>query len=144
MASTSRKGEGDFSSISYQQGTVAEAMRAGVISCQPETPLRKVAQMMAEERIHCIIVSDDGGWGAVTDVDLLRAVDGDLEATTAGEIAASDLPTVSARESLERAGQLMVEHEVSHVLVVDPDSQRPAGVLSTLDVAGVLGWGRTG
>lgn len=126
---------------SYEQATVGEAMRSGVISCEPETRLAEVARMMAQERIHCVVVGGDGGWGVVADIDLLRAAEGDLEAITAGEVAGSDLPTVSEAERLDRAGQLMVEHEVSHVLVVDPDSERPVGVLSTLDVARVLGSG---
>jgi CBS domain-containing protein len=37
----------------------------------------------------------------------------------------------------------MVEHEVRHALVVDPRSGRPVGVLSTLDLAGVLAAGRS-
>lgn len=134
--------EGSYRTLSYERATAGDAMRKGVISCARETPLREVAQTMAREHIHCVVVSDDEGWAAVTDIDLLRAAESDLETTTAGEIAAGDLPTVSAGERLDRAGQLMVEHEVSHVLVVDPSSKRPVGVLSTLDVAGVLGWGR--
>jgi CBS domain-containing protein len=35
----------------------------------------------------------------------------------------------------------MVEHGVSHLLVVD-DARRAVGVVSALDVAGVLAWGR--
>jgi CBS domain-containing protein len=32
----------------------------------------------------------------------------------------------------------MVEHEVTHVVVVEPRSARPVGVLSTLDIARAL------
>jgi hypothetical protein len=36
----------------------------------------------------------------------------------------------------------MVRNGVSHVVVVDDaERQRPIGVLSTLDLAGVLAWG---
>jgi CBS domain-containing protein len=34
--------------------------------------------------------------------------------------------------------QLMAEHEVTHVIVVERHSGRPIGVLSTLDVARAL------
>jgi CBS domain-containing protein len=34
----------------------------------------------------------------------------------------------------------MDEHDVTHLIVAD--SGRPIGILSTLDVAGVLAWGR--
>jgi CBS domain-containing protein len=142
MAHASPGPEGSYRTQSYEHATVGDAMRQEVISCPPETPLRSVAQTMAQEHIHCVIVGDDERWGAVTDIDLLRLADADLATTTAGEVAARDLPSVSADERLDRAGQLMVEHEVSHLLVVDPRSARPIGVLSTLDVAGILGWGR--
>ena len=41
------------------------------------------------------------------------------------------------------AAQLMSEHEVSHLVVVQPHSGHPVGVLSALDLAGVLAWGGT-
>ena len=37
---------------------------------------------------------------------------------------------------------MMIEHEVTHLVVVDPQSDKAVGVLSTLDVAGLLAWGR--
>jgi len=36
----------------------------------------------------------------------------------------------------------MVRHAVSHALIVDPRSDRPVGVVSTLDIAGIVAWGR--
>ena len=51
--------------------------------------------------------------------------------------------TVRAEERLARAAQLMTEHEVAHLVVVHPDDGHPIGILSTLDVAGVLAWGGT-
>jgi hypothetical protein len=35
----------------------------------------------------------------------------------------------------------MQAHSVSHVMVVDPGSNEPLGVVSTLDVAGIVAWG---
>jgi CBS domain-containing protein len=128
---------------SYEHATVGGAMRAGVLSCPPETPLRQVAEMMAEHQIHCVVVVEEGEWGVVSDLDLLRAADEERESLTAGDVAASDLPTVTTEERLDRAAQVMVEHEVAHLLVLEPRSNRAAGVLSTLDVAGVLAWGES-
>jgi CBS domain-containing protein len=124
-----------------------DAMHPGMISCPPETPLRTVARMMASYRVHAIVVhahDDDelpGGesWGVVTDVDLVRAaVDENVDALTAKQVAATPALTVSSIDPLERALQLMVEHEVTHVIVVERHSGRPIGVLSTLDVARAL------
>jgi CBS domain-containing protein len=52
------------------------------------------------------------------------------------------LLTVAADKTLERAAQLMAEHEVTHLLVLASGSGGPLGVLSSLDVAGVIAWGR--
>lgn len=42
---------------------------------------------------------------------------------------------VSADESLRRAAQLMSEHCVSHLVVVDSAGAYPIGVISTIDIA---------
>ncbi len=46
--------------------------------------------------------------------------------------------TVSSDDTLTRAAQLMREYGTSHLVVVDPESATPLGVLSTLDLARVL------
>ena len=126
---------------------VIDAMHPGMISCPPETTLRTVARMMATYRVHAIIVhahEDEalpGGdrWGVVTDADLIRvAHSGELDETTVQHIAATPILTLATAEPLERAIQLMVEHEVSHVIAIERHSGRPMGVVSTLDVARAL------
>ena len=121
-----------------------DAMHPGMISCPPETPLRTVARMMASYRVHAIVVHAHGeddlpggdGWGVVTDVDLVRAaLDDNVDVVTAGQVAATPALTVPSVDPLEHAMQLMTDHEVTHVIVVERHSGRPIGVLSTLDVA---------
>jgi CBS domain-containing protein len=127
--------------------TVAEAMHAGVIACERETPLDEVASTMARERVHCVVVESGSGegrepWGIVSDLDLVAAatVRG-LEGQTAGGTAATPVLLVTPEETLERAAQLMTEHGAAHLVVVDPHTGRPVGVLSTIDVAGRLAAG---
>jgi CBS domain-containing protein len=135
-----------FDAPQFEQATVLDAMRLGVVTCQPETPLREVARILATYRIHSVVVSEiegDRPWGLVTDLDLAAAAGRDLDALTARELARGELVTVGADETLARAAQLMAEHEVAHVVVVQPHSGQPVGVLSTLDLAGVLAWGGT-
>ena len=125
---------------------VEDVMSRGVLRCPLETPLTEVARMMATNRVHCIvgfgdITEDDTRlWGVVSDLDLvgLAATVG-LEGRTAGASAATELVTVAPDESVLRAAQLMREHRVAHLVVADPHSDRPVGVVSTLDVAGVVG-----
>ena len=57
---------------------------------------------------------------------------------TAGESAVTPLVYVSKLDDLRRAAQLMAESGVSHLAVVDPATDRPVGVVSTLDIAGAI------
>jgi CBS domain-containing protein len=138
MRSGSGEVEGQFGAFDYERATVGDAMRQEVIYCPPETPLRAVARIMAQDRIHCVLVGGDRGWGLVSDRDLLRAAQGDLDEVRAGEVAAVEVPTVGVDEPLDRARERMIEEDVAHVLVVDSQTGRPVGVLSTLDIAAML------
>jgi CBS domain-containing protein len=116
-------------------------MHAGVVSCDAQTPLAEVAAMLAEARIHCVVVaglttSATGTrltWGTVTDRDLIRALDHGEAGLTAGSVAGTELVTIAPDDSVGRAVQLMADHEVSHLVVVENDY--PIGLISTLDVA---------
>jgi CBS domain-containing protein len=120
---------------------VQDAMHHGALICPRETPLSAVARMMAEHRVHAIVVADDPDdiaslWGVVSDLDLVAAAGvRDLREQTAGASAGSAAVLVTPHQPLVRAAQLMTEHATAHLLVVDPDSGRPVGVLSTLDIA---------
>ena len=124
--------------------TVADAMHRGVVSCNIDTPLSKVAQMMVGHRIHCVVVNsgEEQGmhfWSAVSDRDLTAAfAHREIEGVGAGEIAATPAVTVGMREPLVRAAQLLTEHGVTHLVVLDSAGTLPVGVLSTLDVARVI------
>ena len=146
MSGTETKPEGSYLTPSLSDATVRDAMRPEVLTCPSDAVLRDVARTMASEHVHSVVVSGSGEggrqWGIVTAVDLLRAAREDLDDRTASWAAASEFLSVSPDESLERAVQLMVEHDVTHLVVVDPQGDKAVGVLSTLDIAGLLAWGR--
>jgi CBS domain-containing protein len=99
---------------------------------------------MATYRIHSVVVSEmEGGkpLGVISDVDLAAAAARGSQTGTAAELARAEPVTVAADDSLARAAELMAEHEVSHLIVIQPHSGHPVGVLSALDLAGVLAWG---
>jgi CBS domain-containing protein len=125
--------------------SVTDVMRLGLISCSADATVAEVARLMAGYRVHCVVVerstiADDLPWAVISDLDLLRA----LKAGSAGpahEHARTELVSVAADAPLERAVALMDEHAVSHLLVVQPHSGQPVGVLSALDLAGVTAFG---
>jgi len=123
---------------------VGEAMHTGLISCSPETQLRTVARMMSTNRVHAILVRPPGErgamdgerWGIVESKDVLRAAAStDLGLIAARKVMKSPVPVVSVDDELTVAAVRMVVHDLSHVLVVEPRSARPIGVLSALDIA---------
>jgi predicted transcriptional regulator len=120
---------------------VGEVMHAGVVTCPPDASLEHVAELMAAYRIHCVVVeeADNAPWGIVADLDLAAMfAAGELEGKSAGKSAVTPLLMVSPDETLRRAAQLMAEHGSAHLVVTDPISLEPVGVLSTLDLAEVV------
>lgn len=130
----------------FADATVVDAMRVGLVSCPPDTSLKEVARMMATYRIHSVLITDMEGqrpWGIVSDLELATNAGADLEKLTALDVASTDVVTVAADDRLSLATRLMAKHRTSHLVVIQPHSGHPVGVLSTLDVAGVLAWGGT-
>ncbi len=134
---------------SLEHATVGDAMHEGIISCPPETTATKLARMMANHHIHCLFVmhpaqSGSGKpyvWGIVSDLDLMRAALRGEGEETADALASEPMITVKPDLPLIDAMALMVNHSVSHLVVVDPETLRPVGVLSSTDAADVFAWG---
>jgi CBS domain-containing protein len=139
--------QGSYLTPAFERATVADAMHVGIVTCPPDAPLATVARTMATHHVHCVAVLgvrvDDGEhlvWGTISDLDLARGA-WSGEEPDAGTMAATPAVTVEAATPLAEAVGLMFEHDVTHLVVTDGDA-RPIGVLSTLDVAGVVAWGR--
>jgi CBS domain-containing protein len=102
--------------------------------------------MMVGYDIHSVVVSDvqgEGGlWGIVSSLDLARVAD-ELSSLTAGQVASTDLVTIRSDESLARAAKLMAEHGVTHLIAVQPETDRPAGMISARGIAAALAYGRS-
>ena len=125
---------------------VGSVMHAGLIECEPDEDVATVARTMAEHRVHCVVVAgiqrrgtrgQHLAWGILSDLDLVRALRAGAADRPAGELAGSEVVVVDPADTLERAAQLMAEHETAHLVVAADDPAAPIGVISTLDIAGV-------
>lgn len=140
---------GSYRTPSLKHATVADAMHPGVMACDPDATLSEVARMMATHHVHFLAVmgtsADDSGesltWGVISDLDLVLGGVSPGGGQTARALANRTVISVEPTMPLADAGALMVENGVSHVLVINPDTQHLVGVLSTLDIAGTLAWG---
>ncbi|MGZ8633347.1 MAG: CBS domain-containing protein [Solirubrobacteraceae bacterium] len=131
----------------FERATVADAMHVGIVTCAPDAPLATVARTMASHHVHCIAVlgvrvenGDQLVWGTISALDLARAA-WSGEDPDAGTMATTPAMTIEATRPLGEAVGLMFQHGVTHLVVIDRDA-RPIGVLSTLDVVGIVAWGR--
>ena len=114
-------------------------MHHGVLTCAPSDSLQEVAAIMANHRVHAVVITTSNAEppvGLVSDLDVLAAVATGTDCT-AGQAAATETLTVSGDEPLQSAANLMNEHGVSHIVVLDAAGGTPVGVLSSLDVAAV-------
>lgn len=133
----------------FEHATVADAMHPGILSCDAEATLTDVARLMSSHHVHCIVVADmaDGEandapvWGIISDLALVRAGMTPNAPDTARALARRPVPEVDTTAALREAAELMLTEGTSHIVAVNPDTRRPVGILSTLDVAGVLAWG---
>lgn len=121
---------------------VHEAMHTGILTTDSDTPLRVVARLMASQQVHAVAVVDPEHarrpWGVVTALDVVKAAAQDAD-LTAAESVSEELLTIPDSESLSWAAQLMADHGICHIVVVDAATGHPCGILSSLDIAAAYG-----
>ena len=118
-------------------GHVKDVMTQNPTSCDPSTNVVDAAKVMASEDVGSVPVVKDGRLvGIVTDRDIVVRVvtEGrDPSSTTVGEIASSDLETVSPDDDLDTALRKMASSKVRRLPVVEGDQL--VGIVAQADVA---------
>jgi CBS domain-containing protein len=142
---------GDYLAPAFEHARVSDVMRPGLFACAASTPLAGVARIMATNHVHSVAITGveaaaDGviarrAWGIVSDLDVVRAAGASAE-TTAGEVAELDVATVHPFTPLSDAAKLMIDRGTAHLIVEDPSTHQPLGVVSSLDIAGNIAWAR--
>lgn len=117
---------------------VSDVMTTRPRAVTPDTPVSQVAELMKEEDVGSIpVIQDDRLVGMVTDRDIVvRAVaEGkDPRGMPVAEVSSRELVTVDPDQDLSDALQLMAQHQVRRLPVVDEDNHL-LGVVSQADVA---------
>ena len=116
---------------------VREVMTSNPAKCSPQDTVVDAARLMAQQDVGPIpVVDGDRLVGLLTDRDIVVRVVAEgrsPESTTIGEIASTDLATVSPDEDLDRALQLLAERRVRRLPVVE--GGRLVGIVAQADVA---------
>jgi CBS domain-containing protein len=102
----------------------------------PDEDVREVARLMIDGDTRLLPVFDGERMvGVVTGDDLLRAVEPFLDAATVGDAYTADLVSVAPETTFGEALNVLREHRVTHLPVVEGDAA--VGVLSLYDVMGL-------
>jgi CBS domain-containing protein len=138
---TAMEDRGSYRSPNVEHARVSDAMNKGVVSCSPGAGLQEMGRLMASRHIHSLVISLDKPvrWALVSDIDIAQSAIARPEATA--EDLAVAATGISDEATLGRAIEVMRVQGTSHVIVTDTDSGQPTGMISALDIAGVVGWG---
>ncbi|AYN43094.1 CBS domain-containing protein [Streptomyces dangxiongensis] len=116
---------------------VREIMTAAPVAVGPQTPVVDVARLMRDQSIGVVLVAEDETLrGLVTDRDLVVRVvceGGNIEERSVAEACSEDLVSLSPDDDISRAVELMREHAVRRLPVVEDG--RPVGIVSLGDLA---------
>lgn len=132
---------GSYRSPSVEHARVSDAMNNAIVTCSPEAGLREMGRMMANRHIHSLVVSlaDPARWALVSDVALAQSAISRPDATA--EDLAVAATGISTEATLTRAIEVMRDQGTSHLIVTDTENGQPTGMISALDIAGILAWG---
>lgn len=125
--------------------TVIQAMTDNVVFVNVTASIREALQAMHDSDIRHVPVLDEDGElvGIVSDRDLRAFAPIVPVLDEAGEnpqlelpvtqIMNTDVRTVTVEDDLAAAVDLMIEHRIGAVPVIDPDSNELVGIVSTID-----------
>jgi CBS domain-containing protein len=139
-AYTESHNKGKYAEYKKSTGMVKDVMAHRVIAVTSVTFLPEAATIMKQEDVGALpVVQEDGKlMGIVTDRDItVRAVaDGrNISQMQVAEVfTADDLVTVTPDMSLEDAEELMAEHQVRRLPVVEQGTNKLMGILAQADI----------
>ncbi|MFD3504717.1 CBS domain-containing protein [Streptomyces sp. NPDC058678] len=117
---------------------VSDVMTSALVTVEPQASVTAVARTMRDEDIGAVLVIDGEQLrGLVSDRDLVvraLAEGGDPNTMTVGDACSEDLVTVGPDDDLALAVEVMREHSVRRVPVVD-EERHPVGIVSLGDLA---------
>src|SRR5262245_8056774 len=125
------------SAVSGTGKRVDQAMTRDPRSIAPLTPVSDAARLMRSENVGSVPVVEEGRLvGMVTDRDIahrLVAKGKNAQVTPVAEVASAEIVAVGPEQELDSALQLMAQHQVRRLPVVEND--RLVGIVSQADVA---------
>jgi CBS domain-containing protein len=126
--------------------TISNVMRKKLETIEGTASVQQAAKKMKDRNVSSLLIVDEKGnpQGIVSERDLVTKVcynDRIASAVTNQEIMSSPLIMISSRSSPSEAADMMLQHNVRHLLVVDrgndnnnnSNSSKPIGIITPLD-----------
>jgi CBS domain-containing protein len=119
--------------------TINSIMRKQLEIIEGTASVQQAAKKMKDKNVSSLVVVDESGLpqGLVSERDLVRKVcttDVSISTVKNKEVMSSPLITISSRSSPSEAADMMLQHNVRHLLVVDNDNvNKPIGIITPLD-----------
>jgi CBS domain-containing protein len=120
---------------------VRDLMHTGLITCKADATLGQVAVLLNQHHVHALAVTDRDGRvvGILSDFDLLAGewLSSDSESLnalrnlTAADLMSHPVDSVEANISLSDAVHVLIEKDISRLLVTD--NGKPVGIISLSD-----------
>ncbi|MEB3851591.1 MAG: CBS domain-containing protein [Desulfurococcales archaeon] len=128
--------------MAYADVRVEDVMSSPPITVGEDATVYQAAVIMAENNIGSLIVVDENGslLGIVTERDIVRKVvakAADPRKVRVGEIMSRNPYYVTSDDSIVRAAEIMGEHGIGHLPVLDPQSLRVVGMISKRDIVSI-------
>jgi len=116
-------------------------MSARLVMVKPGGTVQEAVRLMVANNISGLIVEEGGkAVGIVTMKGIFKkvlAVDGDTRKTKVGDIMSKPVLSVNPLSKVEKAAELMTEHHVKRLAVVD-GSNRVVGIVTAMDIVSNL------
>jgi CBS domain-containing protein len=120
--------------------SIRDIMKRGIETIEAAASAQQAANKMKDRNVSSLIVVDENGkpQGIVSERDLVTKVcttDVPINTIKNKEIMSSPLITISPKSSPSEAADMMLQHNVRHLLVVDNtnDVNGPVGIITPLD-----------
>ena len=110
--------------------------KKNLVTARPDETVRDAVRRMAQKRVGAILVVDDGRLsGIFSERDALKRVLArglDPGSTPLAEVNTPDPLTVSRNTNVRECAEMVKEHRIRHLPVVD-EAGRPVGIVSVRD-----------
>ncbi|MDS0257971.1 CBS domain-containing protein [Haloarcula sp. S1CR25-12] len=120
---------------------VGSLMTSPVTTVSASTPAKEAAELMLDEGISSVVVVDEDNRlvGILTSTDFvaIAAADESAGAFSVADHMTRDVVTTTVQASIEAIADLLIEHGIHHVPVVD-DTEGVVGMVTTTDLTAYL------